>query len=49
MVIELIAQNARVAQNQTEYNERCGALVSRYEKTDCRRDEMADRITFTLT
>ena len=30
-VNDLIAQNARVAQNQTEYNERYDALVSRYE------------------
>ena len=43
-VNDLIAQNARVAQNQTEYNERYNALVSRYEETECRRDEVADRI-----
>ena len=48
-VNDLIAQNARVAQNQTEYNERYEALVSRYEETERRRDELADRITFTLT
>ena len=43
-VNDLIAQNARVAQNQTEYNERYDALVSRYEETEHRRDEVADRI-----
>ena len=43
-VNDLIAQNARVAQNQTEYNERYDALVSRYEETERRRDEVADRI-----
>ena len=43
-VNNLIAQNARVAQNQTEYNERYEALVSRYEETERRRDELADRI-----
>ena len=43
-VNDLIAQNARVAQNQTEYNERYEALVSRYEETERRRDELADRI-----
>ena len=43
-VNDLIAQNARVAQNQTEYKERYDALVSRYEETERRRDEVADRI-----
>ena len=43
-VNDLIAQNARVAQNQTEYNERYEALVSRYEETERRRDELADQI-----
>ena len=33
-----------MAQNQTEYNERYDALVSRYEETERRRDEVADRI-----
>ena len=33
-----------MAQNQTEYNERYDALVSRYEETEHRRDEVADRI-----
>ena len=43
-VNDLIAQNARVAQNQIEYNECYDALVSRYEETERRRDEVADRI-----
>ena len=33
-----------MAQNQTEYDERYDALVSRYEETERRRDEVADRI-----
>ena len=33
-----------MAQNQTEYNERYDALVSRYEETERRRDAVADRI-----
>ena len=33
-----------MVQNQTEYNERYDALVSRYEETERRRDEVADRI-----
>ena len=32
------------AQNQTEYNERYEVLVSRYEETERRRDELADKI-----
>ena len=43
-VTDLIARNARVAQNQKEYNERYDTLVSRYEDTERRRDELADRI-----
>ena len=43
-VTDLIARNARVAQNQKEYNERYDALVRRYEDTERRRDEMVDKI-----
>ena len=43
-VNDLIAQNARVAQNQTEYNERYEALVSRYEETEHRRDAVMEQI-----
>ena len=43
-VNDLIAQNARVAQNQKEYNERYDALVSRYEETERRRDEVVEQI-----
>ena len=43
-VNDLIAQNARVAQNQKEYNERYDALVSRYEETERRRDGVAEQI-----
>ncbi|MBQ6482404.1 MAG: hypothetical protein IJI45_14950 [Anaerolineaceae bacterium] len=47
-VNDLIAQNARVAQNQKEYNERYDALVSRYEETECRRDGVAEQINQTM-
>ena len=43
-VQELIAQNARVAQNQEEYNTRYDALVSRYEATKAERDKLASEI-----
>ena len=46
-VNDLIARNARVAQDQKEYNERYDALVSRYEETEHKRDaamEQIDRI-----
>lgn len=41
---DLIAQNARVAQNQAEYQERYDALVKRYEETDAKRTQVMDRI-----
>lgn len=44
-VNDLIAQNARTAQNQKEYQERYAALVARYEETDTKRTEVMDRIT----
>ena len=44
-VDDLIAQNARTAQNQTEYRERYDALVSRYEETEKKRDAVADQIS----
>lgn len=43
-VQELIAQNARVAQDQEEYNTRYDALVSRYEATKAERDKLASEI-----
>lgn len=43
-VQELIAQDARVAQNQEEYNTRYDALVSRYEATKAERDKLASEI-----
>lgn len=43
-VNDLIAQNARVAQNQAEYQERYDALVKRYEETDAKRTEVMGRI-----
>ena len=43
-VNDLIARNARVAQDQKEYNERYDALVSRYEETERRRDGVAEQI-----
>ena len=44
-VDDLIAQNARTTQNQTEYRERYDALVSRYEDTEKKRDAVADQIS----
>lgn len=43
-VNDLIAQNARVAQNQDEYRERYDALVSHYEATEKKRDKTAEQI-----
>ncbi len=43
-VNDLIAQNARVAQSQTEYQERYDALVRRYEETDAKRTEVMSKI-----
>ena len=43
-VQDLIAQNARVAQNQDEYNARYDALVSQYEATKERRNQVAAEI-----
>ena len=43
-VNDLIARNARVAQNQKEYNERYDALVSRYEDTERKRDAIVEQI-----
>ena len=43
-VNNLIARNARVAQDQKEYNERYDALVSRYEETEHRRDAVIGQI-----
>ena len=40
----MIARNARVAQNQKEYNERYDALVSRYEDTERKRDAVVEQI-----
>ena len=41
---DLIARNARVAQDQKEYNERYDALVSRYEETEKKRDAVMEKI-----
>lgn len=43
-VQELIAQNARVAQDQTEYNLRYNALVSRFDKTKERYEQVTAEI-----
>ena len=43
-VNDLIARNARVAQDQKEYNERYNALVSRYEETGHKRDAVMEQI-----
>ena len=44
-VNDLIAENARKAQNQAEYREREAALVSSYEQTEAKRDAVADQIS----
>ena len=41
---DLIARNARVVQDQKEYNERYDALVSRYEETEHKRDTVMKQI-----
>ena len=41
---ELIAQNARVAQDQDEYNAKYDAAVSQYEATKAKRDKLAAEI-----
>ena len=41
---DLIARNARVVQDQKEYNERYDALVSRYEETEHKRDTVMEQI-----
>lgn len=43
-VQELIAQNARVAQDQTEYNLRYDALVSHFDKTKARYEQVTAEI-----
>ena len=43
-VQDLIATNARVAQNQDDYNARYEALVSQYEATKAERDRVAAEI-----
>ena len=43
-VNDLIARNARVAQDQKEYHERYDALVSRYEETEQKRDAVIEQI-----
>ena len=44
-VQEIIAENARVAQDQEEYNLRYEALVSRFEETKAQYDKIAAEIT----
>ena len=44
-VQEIIAENARVAQDQAEYNVRYEALVSRFETTKAQYDRIASEIT----
>ena len=43
-VNDLIARNARMAQDQKEYNERYDALVNRYEETEHKRDAVMEQI-----
>ena len=46
-VQELIAENARVAQDQGEYNVRYNGMVSRFEDTKAKYDEVTAEITKT--
>ena len=41
---DLVAQNARVAQNQSEYREREAALKARYEETEAKRNAVMEQI-----
>jgi hypothetical protein len=41
---ELIAENARVAQNQDDYNRRYDEIVSRFEATKAERDTFTAEI-----
>ena len=43
-VQELIAENARVAQNQDDYNRRYDEMVSRFDATKAERDALAAEI-----
>jgi hypothetical protein len=43
-VNDLIAENARVAQNRNEYKEREAALAARYDQTEKRRKEVIEQI-----
>ncbi len=44
-VNDLIAENARVAQNQTEYKEREAALTARYGETEAKRNAVIEQIS----
>ena len=44
MTQNCIAENARIAQDQTEYEERYQSLVERYEKAKTRYDEVREQI-----
>lgn len=43
-MLHLIAENARVAQNQDDYNRRYDEMVSRFEATKAERDALAAEI-----
>lgn len=44
MTQNCIAENARIAQDQREYQKRCNGLVERYEAAKVRYDEVTDAI-----
>ena len=46
MVQKCISENARIAQNQAEYQKRYDELVSRYEETKAKHDKAAEAIRF---
>lgn len=45
MTQNIIAENARVAQDQEEYQKRCNSLVERYDAAKARYDEVVSAIT----
>lgn len=45
LIEDCISENARVTQDQTEYEKRYNALVGRFDKTNSRLDEVKEQIT----
>ena len=45
LIEDCISENARVTQDQTEYEKRYNALVGRFDKTNSRLDEVKEQIS----